>query len=269
MEADRVLDGRAVVVTGAGRGLGRAYALAAAAAGARVVVNDVDGPEAEAVRDAIVAGGGDALLHVGSVADAAAVETVLDACVDSFGALDGLVNNAALAYDLLPWEEDPAAIRRIVEVNVLGSLLCGTRAIARMRQAGGGVIVNVTSGARFGMPRTGTYGATKGAVASMTYGWALDARSAGVRVNAISPLARTRMTEDAELIDAVAMPAPESVAPAVVFLLSERSAPLTGRILRFDGRALSLLPEPATLGPVREAPTWDVAAIERAVRELT
>lgn len=257
-----------MIITGAGRGLGRAYARAAADAGARVLVNDADGPSAEAVCGEIVGAGGEAIAHAGSVADAGAVEVMIGRCVDRFGAIDGLVNNAGIAYDALPWEEDAQAIRRLVEVNVLGSLFCGTRALARMRRQGHGVIVNVTSGARLGMPRVATYGATKGAVASMTFGWAADARAAGVRINAISPVARTHMSEGAAGVDAAAMADPDAIAPVVVFLLSDRSSPITGRVVRFDGRALSVFGPDVGKAAAQVAARWSARDIEAAVKRL-
>jgi len=98
------LDGRAVVVTGAGRGLGRAYAIAAAAEGAGVVVNDIDAAEAEAVADEIVAAGGAAVVSGDSVADARCADAVVTAATAHFGALDGLVNNAGVIEHGPPWE---------------------------------------------------------------------------------------------------------------------------------------------------------------------
>jgi NAD(P)-dependent dehydrogenase (short-subunit alcohol dehydrogenase family) len=263
---DHALEDRAVVVTGAGRGLGAAYARAAARAGACVLVNDVHAASASAVADEIARDGGRALAFPCSVTDPGGVRAMFDACVEAFGRVDGLVNNAALGRNVAPWDEPVDALRRTVEVNVLGALLCGREAIVRMRAGDGGVIVNVTSGARLGMPRTATYGATKGAVASMTFGWSIDAAAAGVRVNAVSPVARTPMSEAAG-IDVSGMAEPDEIAPVVVFLLSERSAPLTGRIVRFDGRALTVYRHDGE-APSSTARQWTADAIERTVMRL-
>lgn len=248
------LAGRVVVVTGAGRGLGRAYAEHAATAGAGVVVNDVDGDEAQAVADAIGAANGTALASDDDVSDAGAVAALVARCRRELGSLDGLVNNAGLYHEALPWDEDPARVRRLVEVNVLGSLLCTQEVARAMREQGrGGAIVNASSGGLFGFPTVASYAASKGAVASLTYASALDLEAIGVRVNAISPMAITRMTQGAlgrtlvpsgggrALLDGIGERTPERIAPLVTFLLSERAAGITGQFLRFDGERLSVV----------------------------
>jgi NAD(P)-dependent dehydrogenase (short-subunit alcohol dehydrogenase family) len=238
-----VLTGKAVVITGAGGGLGRAYALHAAASGARVVVNDVDGGLAEAVVAEIDGGGGEATVSTHSVATADQAWALIELCVGRFGAIDGLVNNAGV-IDVGPaWEATPEVIRRLVEVNVLGVLYCGTAALERMRAQGSGVIVNVTSGAHLGMAQRSVYGATKGAVASVTYSWALEMAPHGVSVIALSPLADTRMSVGPNL------QAPERVAPIVSHLLSGRARGLSGQVVRFDGSHVSLMSRSRFAGP--------------------
>src|SRR5581483_6486093 len=111
-----LLSGRGVVITGAGRGLGRAFALAAAAAGAGVVVNDVDIEQADEVVAEIEAAGGRAVAARGSVADWGQAEALIDECVQRFGAIDGLVNNAvAYTYYGHPWDEGEQQIREAVD----------------------------------------------------------------------------------------------------------------------------------------------------------
>src|SRR5215203_1825990 len=122
------LDGKAVVITGAGRGLGQAYARHAAAAGAAVVVNDIDVELAEEVAGGIRETGGRAVASGHSVADAGQAAAIIELCVAEFGALDGLVSNAALNYKALPWDDDPEGARALVDVNVLGPLFCGMAA---------------------------------------------------------------------------------------------------------------------------------------------
>jgi len=257
-----VLDDRAVVVTGAGRGLGRAYARHAARAGAAVVVNDVDAAASARVAGEIRADGGTAETSGHSVADRSAAEALIDLCVSRFGGVDGLVNNAGLFHQADPWAEDPDRVRAMVEVNVLGTLHCGLAAIARMHARGSGVIVNVTSGTHLGHPGSAVYGATKGAVASLTYGWALDLREAGIRVNAVSPLAIT----DMKLPPYDGHARPEEIAALVTFLLSDRSAGITGQVVRRSRRGLGLIRHPA-IGPMAEAGEWEVDDIDRAFRD--
>ncbi|HET7718651.1 MAG TPA: SDR family NAD(P)-dependent oxidoreductase, partial [Acidimicrobiales bacterium] len=169
-----LLDGRAVIVTGAGQGLGRAYAVEAAGRGAGVVVNDVDLAMAQAVADEIADRGGKAVAAGGSVAvwdDAAALSAI---AVRTFGRLDGLVNNAGVFHLARAEDEDESLVRQAVEVNLLGAMFCGIHAIRTMIGGGnGGSIVNVSSGYQSGVATGGCYAATKGALASLTYSWAL------------------------------------------------------------------------------------------------
>lgn len=257
-----ILKGRAVVVTGAGRGLGRAYALHAARSGAAVVVNDVDSAASERVAAEIRASGGAAVASGHSVADRSAAAELIGLCVTRFGAVDGLVNNAGLFHQADPWAEDLDRARAMVEVNLMGTLHCGLAAIAHMRERGRGSIVNVTSGTHLGHPRSAVYGATKGAVASLTYGWALDLLRTGIRVNAISPLAVT----DMKLPPYDGHARPEEIAALATFLLGDRSAGITGQVVRRVRRGLGLISHPA-IGTMVESEVWEVDDIDRAFRE--
>ncbi len=262
------LDGRAVVVTGAGQGLGRAFARHAAAAGAAVVVNDVDEALAGETAALITASGGAAVVSGHSVADADQAQALVDLCVTEYGRLDGLVNNAGLNYAVLPWDEDTRLVRELVEVNVLGVIYTG---LAAMRVMGrDGSIVNISSGALLGQRARGTYAATKGAVASLTYSWALDLEVAGIRVNAVCPLARTRMVLGCERSLSNCPPdrTPERIAPLVTFLLGDRSRGVTGQVIRCNGPQLHIVGQPYFKAPVLERDNWDDESIERAFDEV-
>jgi NAD(P)-dependent dehydrogenase (short-subunit alcohol dehydrogenase family) len=271
----RALAGRVVVVTGAGRGLGRAYAESASEHGAAVVVNDVDEAEAKAVAATLpraVASGHD-------VADAVQAEDLIALAVRELGGLDGLVNNAGLYHEASVEDDDAARVRRLVEVNVLGPFYC-TAAAARVfrLQERGGSIVNASSGALFGFPDMSAYSASKGAVASLTRSTALDLAGLGVRVNAIAPIAATRLTLAAEVghrhvpegaarapLAGIEERTPDRVAPLVTFLLSALAEGITGQLFRFDGNRLSRLEfgDPGGLAAERRD-RWDLEDVAAA-----
>ncbi len=261
-----VLDGKAVVITGAGQGLGRAYALHAAAAGAAVVVNDVDGDLADEVAATITATGGRAVASSQSVADADQAAAVVHRCVARFGAIDGLVNNAAVGYHTPPWQADPRRMRELVEVNVLGPLYCGTAAARAMRQQGGGVIVNVGSGSMMGQTGAAAYSASKGAVASMTFSWAVDLADHNIRVNGVCPLAWTSMVQADPRARLTCSPdqTPDLIAPLVTYLLSDLAAGVTGQLVRFVGSKLHIVRQPAVKEPVLLRDRWEVEDIASA-----
>ena len=263
------LDGRAVVVTGAGRGLGRAFATHAAEVGAAVVVNDIDGELARDTAAAITAAGGCAVPSAHSVADPDEAQAIVDLCVREYGRIDGLVNNAGLNYEVLPHDEDPRRARELIGVNVLGVIYLGL-ATVRAMAGHGGSIVNISSGASLGQRRLGTYAASKGAVASLTYSWALDLEADGIRVNAVCPLAHTRMVVASERAARNCPPdrTPDKIAPLVSYLLGDRSIGVTGQMIRCNGPQLHLVGHPYLKGPILERDTWDTESVERAFAEV-
>lgn len=244
------LEGKSIIVTGAGGGLGRAYAIELASYGARVVVNDVDEVGATETVRRIVDGGGGAVAAVGSVADWDFAGSLPQTAIAAFGRFDGLVNNAGIIHDRVPWEEDEASLRRIVDVNVLGPLHCGIQALKVLVPQGSGAIVNITSGSLLGLSGVSTYGATKAAVASMTAGWAIEVEGTGVRVNGVMPRGQTRMAgvrgaKDTSLgsgrIQVPKSPEPEIIAPLVAHLMSDASRSLNGRVVRHDGQRVTFV----------------------------
>lgn len=257
-EGDQLLlEHKSVVITGAGYGLGRAYALEAARQGANVVLNDVDEKRLSEVASTIARSSSAGIEVVaGSVSDWSVAVDLFERCESVFGAVDGLVNNAGVIHATKVAEEEPEDLRRIVETNVLGAMFCGTNALRHMAPKRSGSIVNITSGALGGIKGLSAYGATKGSVASMVYGWSLEARDYGVRVNGVMPMAATGMGEQLQVAfqnmpvqpataDAKVEQRPEFVAPVVVYLLSDLSEHLNGEIIRHDGARISLLTRPA------------------------
>jgi NAD(P)-dependent dehydrogenase (short-subunit alcohol dehydrogenase family) len=264
------LEGSAVVVTGAGRGLGAAYARLAAAHGASVVVNDIDSTMAERVVEEIRAAGGVAVADNADISTWGGAGQLIQHCVSEYRQIDGLVNNAGIFRLAKPWEQDPAEFRRVVETNLLGTAYCGMHALFAMMERGRGSIVNVTSGSQAGSASMGAYGASKGGVTSLTYSWAVDVAGTGIRVNAISPNAHTRMADEFERYLGAAAQGqnvgkpPEVNAPAVVFLLSDAAAGINGQVVRIDGDEISIMSHPEVVEPAAHNPDWTVEAVAAA-----
>lgn len=267
-----ILQGKAVVITGSGRGIGAACAMGAALQGASVVVNDVDADVAEASAAAIRAAGGTVHACVADITDWQEAGRLIASCIDAFGRIDGLVNNAGLFHMNKAWDFDPEAARALVEANVLGTMYCAALAVKPMIAQGSGSIVNVVSGAHMGIDSLGIYGATKGAVASMVYGWAVDLAGTGVRINGLSPFGNTRMAEHTSdyrksigATDRSARFQPaEANSPLVEYLLSDRAEGVNGQLVRIDSGEIQLYAHPALLVPPLHRESWTAAEIADA-----
>lgn len=258
--------GKAIVVTGSGHGLGKAYVADLVAAGAHVVVNDVDSAAVRAIVKEARASGGSAIGCELSVVEPEQAVEIVNRCVAAFGRVDGLVNNAGIRYECPSWREDGEAARRTIEVNLLGSVLCGSEALRHMKAQGYGSIVNTSSRAQSGIRSSAVYAATKGAIASLTYSWALDVYSYGVRVNAVAPTARGTGTRRKSEVPRDDTPTPAQMAPLVRYLLSDASAGVTGQVIRMGGTeealSIGLMSHPRTGLLAERQGGWSVEAID-------
>ena len=241
------------LITGSGRGIGAATALLAAKRGYAVCVNYVSREErARSIADEIRAGGGRAMLVQADTADEGAVVAMFEAVDRELGSLTALVNNAGITGRAGRLDGyDAAAIRRVLDVNVTGLMLCTREAVRRMatRNGGkGGAIVNLSSVAAVlgGANQWTAYAAAKGAVNSLTIGLAREWAADGIRVNAIMPgLIETEIHAEAGLGDRLKQLAPtvpmgrtgtaEECAAAILWLLSDEAAYVTGALLPVSG----------------------------------
>lgn len=242
-----IVDGKVVVVTGAGRGIGRAEALLFAREGASVVVNDAgrarDGagdaegdPAQEVVRE-IEAAGGRAVASTAPVHTEAGAAAIIQTAVEAFGRLDVLVNNAGILRDKTLLKMDLDAWTAVLDVHLTGSFLCSKAAAKQMLAQGqGGRIVNTTSvSGMMGNFGQSNYSAAKAAVYGLTRTTAIELQKHKIFVNAIAPIAKTRMTEDLPMFHGTSTLTPEHVAPAALFLGSPLAAERTGYVLAVSG----------------------------------
>src|SRR5271156_3658412 len=255
--SEHPLSGRVVLVTGGGRGIGRAHCLALAEQGASLVVNDPGvgrdgssgdglGPAADVVTE-IETMGGKAVAHTGSVSAWDDVANMITTAVETFGALTGVVNNAGILRDSMVATSTEADWDAVIAVHLKGTFALTKHACEYWRaqsKAGNQIdarIVNTVSGAGlWGNVGQSAYGAAKAAIANLTLVTAMEAQRYGVAVNAISPLARSRMTADvfaARADDPALDPARSSA--VVAWLQSAQSSWLTGQILRINGDKLT------------------------------
>jgi NAD(P)-dependent dehydrogenase (short-subunit alcohol dehydrogenase family) len=275
-----IVEGRVAIVTGAGQGLGRAHAEALAAAGAKVVVNDV-GPAAEEVAAAIEAAGGTALACVADVADWDDSARLVATAIERFSGLHALVNNAGITRDRMLVSMTEGEWDDIARVNLKGHFCPLRHAAAYWRErskAGEAVsarVINTSSGAGvLGSVGQGNYSAAKGAIATLTLVAAAEMGRYGVTVNALAPSARTPMTEGV-FAEQMAAPAegfdamdPANVSPLVVWLASEPSGAVSGRVFEVEGGTIGVM-DGWQFGPraTRER-RWEPEEIGDAVAEL-
>ncbi len=256
-----LLDGKVAIVTGSGGGIGKQHALALAKEGAKVVVNDVGGDRsgggcgkamADAVVDEIKAAGGSAVPNYDSVASMAGGKAIVQTALDSFGRLDILVNNAGILRDKTLLKMDENMWDGVIAVHLKGTFACTQAAAQVMKDQGqGGRIINTSStSGLLGMFGQSNYGAAKAGIAGFTRVCALELAKHGITVNAIVPIAKTRMTEDLPRYQNLKEGEldPAFISPVMVFLASDLAKDITGRFFLVRGPQLSVMEVKTTQG---------------------
>ncbi len=272
------------LVTGAARGLGRAHALLLAAEGARLVVNDLDAEPAQAVVDEIVAAGGEAVAAPGDVARWETGEALVAAAVGTYGDLDILVNNAGNVADRFLATMSEQEWDDVVRVHLKGTFVPTRWAAAWWRdqakagrQVRASVVCTTSTSGLQGNPGQANYGAAKAGVAAFTVIAAAELARYGVRVNAVAPLARTRLTEAvptlAELVAAPADPSafdrwdPANVSPLVAWLASTGCTE-SGRVFLAHGGTVQLFRPWALEAVAEKEGRWSAAELAQALPTL-
>jgi NAD(P)-dependent dehydrogenase (short-subunit alcohol dehydrogenase family) len=261
-----LLDGKVAIVTGAGGGIGRAHARLFAREGAKVVVNDVGGSRegtgvdagtsnpANQVVEEIRAAGGAAVANHDSVATAQGAAAIVKAAVDTYGRVDILVNNAGILRDKSFLKMDEAMWDAVVEVHLKGTFLC-SQVFAKqiVAQGGGGRVVNTTSvSGMLGNFGQANYSAAKAGIYGLTRTMSIELQKHRITVNAIAPIAKTRMTEDLPMFQGVDTLTAEHIAPAALFLASDLCADRTGHVLAIAGARVYAFKVVETAGRFKE-----------------
>ncbi len=287
-----LLDGKVAIVTGGGRGIGRGVALVLAGMGAKIVVNDygVDidgstpraGPADETVAE-IRAGGGEAIAHLGSVAEEADAAGLVDACLSAYGRVDILVNTAGIIIRSLLVDTPADVWDRQVAVHMRGHFLCCRAVAPAMIGQGFGRIVNFTSlSGLVGLPGSNGYTVAKSGILGLTWMLAQELGLHGITVNAISPSAVTRMADlkmpqgvgdlrralgiSAAMQPKAATMDASAVGAGVAYLASDEAGYVNGQIIGIAGDRLELWSQPRIVASAFCDGNWTVEALRSRFR---
>jgi NAD(P)-dependent dehydrogenase (short-subunit alcohol dehydrogenase family) len=248
-----LLEGKVAIITGAGGGIGREHALLFAKEGAKVVVNDLGsdrhgggkGAEmAEKVVADIKAAGGEAAASFDSVASPEGAARIVEAAVSAFGRVDVLVNNAGILRDKTFLKMDEPMWDAVIAVHLKGTFLCSQAFVKQVLAqasagAGGARIVNTTSvSGMMGNFGQSNYAAAKAGIYGLTRTMSIELQKHRITVNALAPIAKTRLTEDLPMFQGVETMTAEHISPAALFLASDLCGDRTGHVLAVAGARL-------------------------------
>jgi NAD(P)-dependent dehydrogenase (short-subunit alcohol dehydrogenase family) len=277
-------DGKVAIVTGAGNGLGRSHALALAARGAKVVVNDLGGARdgtgasasaAEVVVEEIRKAGGEAIADGANVTNETQVAAMADAAMKKWGRVDILVNNAGILRDKTFAKMEMPDFRTVVDVHLVGTATCSKAVWEIMRQQTYGRIVCTSSpSGLYGIFGQANYGAAKAGMIGFMNALHLEGGKYNIRVNCLVPSARTRMTEDIGIPEAIlAQMTPEAITAGLLYLVSEDAPSRAILSCAAGGYARAYVAEtegvylpPAEQTPENIAALWDKISDQSTVR---
>ncbi|MDZ7626864.1 MAG: SDR family NAD(P)-dependent oxidoreductase [Parvularculaceae bacterium] len=277
-------DGKVAIVTGAGNGLGRSHALALAARGAKVVVNDLGGARdgagaslsaAEGVAEEIRKAGGEALADGANVTNEREIASMVDAAMKKWGRVDILVNNAGILRDKTFAKMEMADFRAVIDVHLVGTATCTKAVWEIMRQQNYGRIVCTSSpSGLYGIFGQANYGAAKAGMIGFMNALHLEGGKYDIRVNLLSPSARTRMTEDIGIPEnLLAQMTPEAITAGLLYLVSDDAPSRAILSCAAGGYARAYVAEtegvylpPAEQTPETIAALWDKISDPSTVR---